>query len=269
MKTVSKGLAAAVLVVTGLTVSAVPARAEVDLQSLLREGLLGAGVGAISAGVGKGNAGTGALVGAGTQIIGGSLLSFLTTPSSSQGRTVYAQQQQVVAAQPVYYAQPQPVYTQPTYTQPTYSQPVYSQPVAPEPVYSYSQPSAPVYTYSTPAASQDESGKKILKQGLLGAGVGALSAGVGKGNAGTGALVGAGTSVIGGALLDFLTGSPTATQTQSQPVYYTSNVQPARTVKAAGTSSVWGSGASNLNQRRIVRTYDAEGNLVSEEEFWQ
>jgi len=264
MKTVSKGLAAAVLVVTGLTVSAGPARAEVDLQSLLREGLLGAGVGAISAGVGKGNAGTGALVGAGTQIIGGSLLSFLTTPSSSQGRTVYAQQQQVVAAQPVYYTQTQPVYTQPAYTQP-----VYSQPVAAEPVYTYSQPSAPVYTYSAPAASQDESGKKILKQGLLGAGVGALSAGVGKGNAGTGALVGAGTSVIGGALLDFLTGPSTTSQAQTQPVYYTSNVQPARTVKAAGTSSAWGTSASNLTQRRIVRTYDAEGNLVSEEEFWQ
>jgi hypothetical protein len=259
MKTVSKGLAAAVLVVTGLTVSAGPARAEVDLQSLLREGLLGAGVGAISAGVGKGNAGTGALVGAGTQIIGGSLLSFLTTPSSSQGRTVYAQQQQVVAAQPVYYTQAQPVYTQP----------VYSQPAAPEPVYTYSQPSVPVYTYSAPAASQDESGKKILKQGLLGAGVGALSAGVGKGNAGTGALVGAGTSVIGGALFDFLTGPSASSQTQ--PVYYTTNIQPARTAGSSSIakSSAWGAGASNLTQRRIVRTYDAEGNLVSEEEFWQ
>lgn len=263
MKTVSKGLAAAVLVVTGLTVSAGPARAEVDLQSLLREGLLGAGVGAISAGVGKGNAGTGALVGAGTQIIGGSLLSFLTAPSSSQGRTVYAQQQQVVAAQPVYYTQPQPVYAQPAY-----SQPVYSQSVTAEPVYTYSQPSTQVYTYSAPAASQDESGKKILKQGLLGAGVGALSAGVGKGNAGTGALVGAGTSVIGGALFDFLTGPSTASQ--SQPVYYTSNVQPARTVQTAGTSSVWGTGKPGpTTQRRIVRTYDSEGNLVSEEEFWQ
>lgn len=258
MRTWKRGVTAAV-VVLGVAAGAGPARAEVDLQSLLREGILGAGVGALSAGVGKGNAGTGALVGAGTQIIGSSLLSFLTTPSSSQGRSVYAQQQ-VVAAQPIYYAQPQPAYAQPVY-----SQPVYSQSVTPEPVYTYSQPSAPVYSYDTPAASQDESGKKILKQGLLGAGVGALSAGVGKGNAGTGALVGAGTSVIGGALLDFLTGP--STPAAPQPVYYTASA-PSRTV-VAPSKAVPTAGPSQELHKRVVRTYDAEGRLVKEEEFWQ
>src|ERR1041384_8288217 len=72
------------------------------------------------------------------------------------------------------------------------------------------------------AGGQDYSGnedpnKKILKQGLLGAGVGAISAEASGGKAGTGALVGAGTNVIGGALLDTLTSSP---QPQRQPVQY-------------------------------------------------
>ena len=63
------------------------------------------------------------------------------------------------------------------------------------------------------AGGQDYSGnedpnKKILKQGLLGAGVGAISASASGGKAGQGALIGAGTNVIGGALLDTLTSSP-------------------------------------------------------------
>lgn len=259
MKTLKQGLVATGLLV-GVLAGSSPARADVDFRSLLKEGLLGAGVGAISAGVGKGNAGTGALVGAGTQIIGGSLLSFLTAPSSSgSGQTAYVSQRQVYAAEPVYYAQPQPVYAQ--------SQPVYSQPVVTtEPAYTYSQPT---YTYSQPVTyaqpqTQDDSAKKIIKQGLLGAGVGALSAGVGDGNAGTGALVGAGTSVIGGALLDFLSG-PSAASTP-QTVYYTTP-QPARssirTKPAAANTSV------QPVQKRIVRTFDAAGNLVQEEEFWQ
>ncbi|MBP9733045.1 MAG: hypothetical protein KBD07_01565 [Candidatus Omnitrophica bacterium] len=245
MKLIAKNMVAAVLVSAGLSTLTIPAQAAtVDLQSLLREGLLGAGVGAISAGVGKGNAGTGALVGAGTQIIGSSLLSFLTTPSySGQGQTVYAREQQVVAAQPVYYTQPQPV---------AYAQ----QPVT------YVQPATPVYNYNTPQVTQDDSAKQILKQGLLGAGVGAISAGVGKGNAGTGALVGAGTQVIGSALLDFLVTPAGSARSSAQPAYYGSSVASARVVPAYGTSP-------EPTQRRIVRSYDAEGRLVSEEEFWQ
>jgi len=74
------------------------------------------------------------------------------------------------------------------------------------------------------AQGQDYSGnedpnKKILKQGLLGAGVGAISAEASGGKAGTGALVGAGTNVIGGALLDTLM-SPSQPQPQAQQVQY-------------------------------------------------
>ena len=43
----------------------------------------------------------------------------------------------------------------------------------------------------------EDTNKKILKQGLLGAGVGAISAEASGGKAGTGALIGAGTNVIG------------------------------------------------------------------------
>ncbi len=60
---------------------------------------------------------------------------------------------------------------------------------------------AEVYT------TQDEQSKKIIKEGLVGAGVGALAAGTSGGSAGKGALIGAGTNVIGNALVDTLTSS--------------------------------------------------------------
>src|SRR3989338_1508090 len=66
-------------------------------------------------------------------------------------------------------------------------------------------------------SGQEDPNKKILKQGLLGAGVGAISAEASGGKAGTGALVGAGTNVIGGALLDTLT---TPSQPRPQQVQY-------------------------------------------------
>src|SRR5438045_3651442 len=74
-------------------------------KKILKSGLLGAGVGAISAEASGGKAGTGALVGAGTNVIGGALLDTLTTPSQP------AQQQPVYVQQPQYqYQQQQPVY---------------------------------------------------------------------------------------------------------------------------------------------------------------
>ncbi len=62
--------------------------------------------------------------------------------------------------------------------------------------------------------TQDQQSKKIIKEGLVGAGVGAVAAGTSGGNAGKGALIGAGTNVIGNALVDTLTGS---SQPQPQP----------------------------------------------------
>ena len=217
-------------------------------KKIIKNGLLGAGVGAISAGASGGSAGKGALIGAGTNVIGGALLDTLTTPSQPQPQ--YAQQQ------PVYVQQaPQPQYVQqsayPVQTQSSYrvdTQPVYVQ-------------EAPAY-YNPPP--QEDPNKKILKQGLLGAGVGAISASASGGKAGKGALIGAGTNVIGGALLDSLMG-PSQTQ-QPQPVYvqqapqyqYQQPPQPAYP-------------PPNPTQphKKIIRKYDSDGKLISEEEVWE
>ncbi len=66
--------------------------------------------------------------------------------------------------------------------------------------------------------SQDEQNKKILKEAVVGAGVGAVAAGASGGSAGKGALIGAGTNVIGSAVLDTLTSSQ-APQPQPQVQY--------------------------------------------------
>ena len=91
----------------------------------------------------------------------------------------------------------------------------------------------PFLSSKAPAQGQDYSGnddpnKKILKQGLLGAGVGAISAEASGGKAGTGALVGAGTNVIGGALLDTLTtpSAPKPQYVQAAPQYVQAVPQP-------------------------------------------
>ena len=57
---------------------------------------------------------------------------------------------------------------------------------------------------ATLALAQDAN-KNILKQGLLGAGTGAIAAGASGGKAGQGALIGAGTGILGSILLDTLT----------------------------------------------------------------
>lgn len=67
----------------------------------------------------------------------------------------------------------------------------------------------------TPGFSQqDDKGREIIKQGIVGAGVGAISAGASGGKAGKGALIGAGTNILGNAILDtFMTPSqPIGTQ---------------------------------------------------------
>jgi hypothetical protein len=190
-----------VAVLLGVTFLGSQAQAAGEGVDILRQGLLGAGVGAISAEVSGGKAGKGALIGAGTQVIGTALIGLLTGPSTPA--QTYSQ----------------PVYTQPAYSQPTYYQPqpqVYVQQQA-QAVYTTSYRYEPVYVSQAPAyssyrparrgRSQQDSNRQILRQGLLGAGVGAISAEASGGKAGQGALIGAGTNVIGGALLELLTSS--------------------------------------------------------------
>ncbi|MFH1753892.1 MAG: hypothetical protein ABH875_06885 [Candidatus Omnitrophota bacterium] len=56
-------------------------------------------------------------------------------------------------------------------------------------------------------AQDDDATTRVLKSGLVGAGTGALAAGVTGGKAGEGALIGAGTGIIGSILLDVITGN--------------------------------------------------------------
>jgi len=134
-------------------------------RNILKQGLLGAGTGAIASGASGGNAGTGALIGAGTGVIGSALLDAMTAPPARTTRRVPAQQAQY-------------------YNDEDYS--------GDEEVY-YEEP------------PQNSGTANVIKQGLLGAGTGAIAAGTSGGNAGKGALIGAGTGVIGSVLLDAIT----------------------------------------------------------------
>jgi hypothetical protein len=194
-------------------------------KKILKSGLLGAGTGAIASSASGGDAGKGALIGAGTNVVGGALLDMLTTPS-----------------QPA-----QPQYAQPQYAQ----QPVYDNR---QPVY-YQQP-----VYQQPA---EDPNKKILKSGLLGAGTGAIAASASGGKAGTGALIGAGTNVIGGALLDTLTTPSQPQYAQPQPVYYQQAPPPQYYQQQGGYQQ------QSAPKKKIIRKYDSEGNVVSEEEVYE
>ncbi len=90
-------------VLLGLVFAGHAFAAEEDLR-IIRQGVLGAGVGAVSSYASGGKAGKGALIGAGTQVIGNAVLGILTESPRQQVR-------QVQQVQPVYYAQP--VYAQP------------------------------------------------------------------------------------------------------------------------------------------------------------
>ncbi len=118
---------------------------------------------------------------------------------------------------------------------------------------------------------QEDPNKKIIKNGLLGAGVGAISASASGGSAGKGALIGAGTNVIGGALLDSLMGSgtpapqPQPVYVQQQPVYQQQPYQQQQQGYYSSTSS----NSSTQPHKKIIRKYDKDGNVVSEEEVWE
>ncbi len=55
-----------------------------------------------------------------------------------------------------------------------------------------------------PAMTADDVTRKILKEGLVGAATGAVASGASGGKAGKGALIGAGTNIVGGALVDVI-----------------------------------------------------------------
>ena len=217
-------------------------------KKIIKQGLLGAGVGAISAGASGGKAGQGALIGAGTNVIGGALLDTLTGPSqqSAPQRVQYVQ----AAPAPVYAQQQQ--YSYPVQPQGQYQQQVVEQP---QPAY-----------YTQQAPPQQNSNQNIIKQGLLGAGVGAISAGASGGKAGKGALIGAGTNVIGGALLDTLFSGPSQQQRQVQPVYVQQQQAPVYSNQGYSNQS---STAPSQPKKKIIRKYDNDGKVVSEEEVWE
>ena len=206
-------------------------------RNILKNGLLGAGTGAIAAGTSGGNAGQGALIGAGTNVIGGALLDMLTTPSA-----------------PARSAPPPQQYNNQGYSNQGY----------------YDDQQQEEY-YEPPP--QQSGTQKILKNGLLGAGTGAIAAGASGGNAGKGALIGAGTNVIGGALLDMITQPAPQPrrvyQAPPPPQYYQGNPPPQQqgyTTQAPPAD--YDAGGAPGTRKKIVRKYDDNGKVVSEEEIY-
>jgi hypothetical protein len=233
----------AVLFVCGSSAVSVYGQDDDNTRNVLKQGLLGAGVGAISSSASGGNAGQGALIGAGTSVIGSALLDAITGPSSQSSSRR--------AAQP------------------------------PDDYYYANSPEE--YYYEEPP--QESGTSKVLKQGLVGAGTGALASGMSGGNAGKGALIGAGTSVIGNALLDAITQPPQQRrrvyrrapqpqqyppqayqqqQYQPQPQAYQQQYQP-QPQNIQVSEEPTGSGEG---KKKIVKKYDANGKLVSEEETY-
>ncbi len=218
-------------------------------KKVLKSGLLGAATGAIASEASGGKAGKGALIGAGTNVVGGALLDMLTGPSQQQAPP----QQQYYQSAPVqqqYQQAPQPTYNQ----QPQYQQQYYQDPP---------RQAQPVYYQQAPAPVQDDPNKKILKSGLLGAATGGIAASASGGKAGTGALIGAGTSVIGGALLDTLTAP---SQPRQQPQQYYQQAPPQQYYQQQAPQ--YSQSLPPAPTKKIIRKYDAEGNVISEEETY-
>lgn len=216
------------IAVIGLFLTSMVYAQDDTTKEVLKQGLLGAGTGAIASGASGGKAGQGALIGAGTGVIGSVLLNALTTPSTPARRS------------------------------------------APPPADDYygsdNGSGSDEYYYEEPP--QESGTQKILKQGLLGAGTGAIAAGASGGKAGQGALIGAGTGVIGGALLDAIT-------TPSQPrrvrvrraappqQVVVPQSQPQQNVQVQEEPA-----GPEGGKKKIIKKYDANGKLVSEEEVY-
>ena len=199
---------------------------EENTKNVLQQGLLGAGTGAIASGVSGGNAGTGALIGAGTNVVGGALLDAMTAPPASTGRS----SRRSAPPQAQYYDDEEDYGNGQEY---------------------YEEP------------PQESGTSKVIKQGLLGAGTGALASGMSGGNAGKGALIGAGTNVIGGALLDMMT-QPSQPKRVYRKAPARQQPQAPVRIQQPGDGTV-GTGTS---QKKIIRKYDDNGKVISEEEIY-
>jgi len=75
-------------------------------------------------------------------------------------------------------------------------------------------------------------------------------------------LIGAGTNVIGGALLDMMTAP---SQPAPQPVYYQ---QPPQQYQQQ-PQSYYNQSSKPAPKKKITRKYDAEGKVISEEETYE
>lgn len=196
-------------------------------RQVLKTGLVGAGTGALAAGMSGGKAGQGALIGAGTAVVGSALLDAITGPSTRPAPPPPPQG---------YYPAPQQGY--------------------PPPQQGYYYPAQPEEYYQEPP--QESGTQKILKQGLVGAGTGALASGMSGGNAGQGALIGAGTNIIGNALLDAITTPP---QARAGRVYRRVPPPPPQNTQVQDENTGEG-------RKRVIKKYDENGKLVSEEEIY-
>ena len=109
----------------------------------------------------------------------------------------------------------------------------------------------------------------------MGAGTGAIASGMSGGNAGKGALIGAGTGAIGGVLLDMMT-QPSQpkrvyrrapARQQSQTSVRVQQPQASARVQQPGDDEPESAG-TGTSRKKVVRKYDDNGKVVSEEEIY-
>jgi hypothetical protein len=127
---------------------------------------------------------------------------------------------------------------------------------------------------------QQSSTSNIIKQGLLGAGTGAIAAGASGGKAGQGALIGAGTGILGSALLDAMS-QPSqprrvyrraprqqAPSQQYQGQYQQQQYQQPQYQPQQQNVQVSDEASPEGGKKKVVKKYDDKGKLISEEEIY-
>ena len=118
---------------------------------------------------------------------------------------------------------------------------------------------------SSSGASQTMGG--ALMGGLLGAGLGA-AIGSASGNAGKGALIGAGVGAVGGGLM----GASQASQQRNRDRYYDDQQQVSGQRAYSGNQAPQQAAPVTTTapvKKRIIREFDADGNVISEREVAQ